>query len=119
VFGGGKKVAIDQIDLASGERKRLGERVRNGGMVGYWQLDEGVIAWGNQILAGLNDKDLIIIDELGPLELEDGHGFQQALRLLDKRRYRAAVVVVRPALLPLARLRWPTAEVFALKGPAT
>ena len=34
--------------------------------------------------------------------------------LLDEGRYRMAFVVVRPALLPLARLRWPQAQVFEL-----
>ena len=48
--------------------------------VGCWHMDEAVLAWGNQIIAGLKDEDVIIIDELGPLELEDGYGYQQALQ---------------------------------------
>ena len=57
-----------------------------------------------------------MIDELGPLELEEGHGYQEALRLLDEERYHTALVVVRPALLPLACLRWPDAQVYSLEG---
>ena len=79
-------------------------------------MDEAVFAWGNQIISGLKDEDVIIIDELGPLELEDGYGFQEALHLLDEGRYRTAFVVVRPALLPLAQLRWSNSQVFELES---
>jgi nucleoside-triphosphatase THEP1 len=118
VFEGGKKIGIDLLNVASGERRRLGLRTYNKGetTVGCWQLDESVLAWGNQILAGLKHEDIIIIDELGPLELEDGYGYQEALHLLDEGRYRTAFVVVRPALLPLARLRWPQAQVLELES---
>jgi len=117
VFAGGKKTGIDMLNVASGERRRLGKRsqIEGESTVGCWQLDESVIAWGNRILAGLKDEEIIVIDELGPLELEEGYGYQEALRLLDEGRYRAALVVVRPALLTLARLRWPQAQVLNLE----
>ena len=67
----------------------------------------------------LKDEDVIIIDELGPLELEEGYGYQQALHLLDEGRYRKAVVVVRPSLLPLARVRWPAAQGVSVTGEVT
>jgi hypothetical protein len=56
---------------------------------------------------------------VGPLELEEGYGYQEALRLLDEGRYRAALVVVRPALLALARVRWPQAQVLDLERMST
>jgi nucleoside-triphosphatase len=122
VFAGGKKVGIDMLNVATGERRRLGVRSRNMGKttVGCWLMDESVIAWGNQILAGLKDEKIIVIDELGPLELEDGYGFQEALCLLDEGRYHTALVVVRPSLLTLARLRWPQAQAVSprrARGP--
>lgn len=117
VFADGKKIGIDLLNIATGERQRLGKlsQSRSESTVGCWQLDENVIAWGNQILAKLDVENFIIIDELGPLELEEGYGFQEALRLLDEGRYRAALVVVRPALVPLARLRWPRSRVLELE----
>jgi nucleoside-triphosphatase len=118
VFEGETKVGIDQLDISSGERQRLGVRSydSNDTTVGCWHMDERVIARGNEILADLKDEDVIIIDEIGPLELEEGHGYQQALCLLDEGRYRIAFVVVRPALIPLAALRWPQAQIFSLEG---
>jgi nucleoside-triphosphatase len=117
VFAVGKKVGIDMLNVATGERRRLGVRSHNMGKttIGCWQMDESVIALGNQILAGLKDEEIIVIDELGPLELEEGYGFQEALRTLDEGRYHAALVVVRPSLLTLARLRWPHAQVLELE----
>lgn len=118
VFERGKKVEIDQLDISTGERRRLAVRSKDAenNTVGCWQMDESVIAWGNQIISGLKGEDVIIIDELGPLELEDGYGYQGALHLLDEGRYRKAFVVVRPALLPLAQLRWPNSQVFELES---
>ena len=120
VFERGKKVGIDQLDISTRERRRLGIRSNStgNGMVGRWQMDESVIARGNQIIAGLESEDVIIIDELGPLELEEGYGYQEALRLLDEGCYRTAFIVVRPALLPLAQLRWPKSHVFELESEA-
>jgi nucleoside-triphosphatase len=118
VFEEGQKVGIEQLDISSEERQKLGARSKDAGncTVGCWHMDEVVLSWGNQIIAGLKDEDVIIIDELGPLELEDGFGYQQALNLLDEGRYRKAFVVVRPALLPLAQLRWPNSQVFELES---
>jgi len=118
VFASGKKIGIDLLNVASGERRRLGKRsqARKDATVGGWQLDRDVLAWGNQILRELKDEALIVIDEIGPLELEEGYGYQEALRLLDEGRYHKALVVVRPSLLFLAKLRWPHAQVMDLKG---
>jgi energy-coupling factor transporter ATP-binding protein EcfA2 len=118
VFEGGEKVSIDQLDITSGERRRLGVRAKDTDdrTVGCWQMDESVIAWGNEILAELKGKDVILIDELGPLEFEGGCGYQSAFPLLEEGNYRTAFVVVRSALLPLAKSRWPQAEIFPLEG---
>jgi len=117
VFEDGKKIGIDMLNVATGERRQLGIRSYNKGQttIGCWRLDEAVIAWGNRILAGLKDEEIIVIDELGPLELEEGYGYQEALHLLDAGHYHAALVVVRPSLLTLATLRWPQAQVLNME----
>jgi nucleoside-triphosphatase THEP1 len=43
--------------------------------------------------------DVLVVDELGPLELIHGKGWIVALDILQARNYRAALVVVRPCLL--------------------
>jgi nucleoside-triphosphatase THEP1 len=117
VFSQGEKVGIDLVDLATGERQRLGirEDAKNKGIqVGCWYLDPATLAWGNEILRQLDHADLVILDEIGLLEFEHGAGFQEGLRLLDEVRYKMALVVVRPTLLPAARARWPHAQVLDL-----
>ncbi len=117
VFEGGKKIGIDLLDISSGKRQRLATHScdMDNSTIGCWQMDESMIAWGNQILTGLKDEDVIVIDEIGPLEFEKGCGFQEALRLLDEDRYRTALVAVRPALLTRACSRWPQAQVLMLE----
>lgn len=119
VLAGGEKTGIDILDVASGERRRLAERARADlpGTEGLgWRFDPEALAFGNTLLARVGDCDLLLVDELGPLEFGRGSGLTVAFALLDARRYRLAVVVVRPALVAAARARWPwTAPVWDLE----
>ncbi len=82
----------------------------------YWRMDERSLARGNAHLARLAPPDLLIIDELGPLEFEDDDGLTAAFALIDARAWRWAVVVVRPSLLDAALARWPWARIIDLSG---
>jgi hypothetical protein len=117
VIQDGKKTGIDLMNVASGEKRHLGICSSDDGKttIGCWQMDEGVLAWGNEIIAGLQNEDIIIIDEIGPLELERGLGYWHALTLLDEGCYRTALVVIRPALLPVAQQRWSAARMLTLE----
>ena len=120
VLVGGEKTGIDLLDVASGERRRLAERARADlpGTEGLgWCFDPEALALGNALLARAGACDLLLVDELGPLEFGRGSGLTAAFALLDSRRYRLAVVVVRPALVAAARARWPGAAlVWELEG---
>jgi iron complex transport system ATP-binding protein len=114
VFEDGRKVAIDMIDLATGERRRLAN-LRNKTparlMTTQWQFDPDAIAWGNDVLSAAATGDLVIVDELGPLEFVRHEGLMEGLRLIDEGRYRVACVAVRPSLLQEAQQRWPSAQI--------
>lgn len=114
VFKDGQKVAIDMINVATGERRRLAN-LRNRTparlMTTQWQFDPDVIAWGNEVLSADPTCDLLIVDELGPLEFVRREGLMEGLRLIDERRYKVACVAVRPSLLQEAQQRWPSAQV--------
>jgi hypothetical protein len=69
------------------------------------------MAWGNDVLGAATPCDLLIVDELGPLEFERNRGWTDGLAAVDSGDYRHALVVVRPQLLPAARARWPHAQV--------
>lgn len=118
VFDSGSKIAIDLVDIASGERKRLAERRRadqatvNARGTHHWLFNDPVLVWGDEILKQLPPGDLLIIDEFGPLELLENDGLTSGLKLIDEGQYRLACVVVRPSLLATALERWPWAKVL-------
>ena len=117
-----EKVAIDALDLRSGETRRLAERAgvgseAQGPATPGWRFSTETIAWCNSLLADAIDCDMLVVDELGPLEFESGEGLVQGLQALDKGQFRLGLIVVRLRLLQAARQRWPGAQVFTLRGP--
>lgn len=118
-FEAGRKTGIMLVNVHTGEQRLLGCRQAASGFsqrIGCWHFDPAAIRWANTTLEALPPVDVTIIDELGPLELEQGAGFTAALDLLDAGRYRAAWVVIRPELLAAAQARWPVARVLELPG---
>jgi nucleoside-triphosphatase THEP1 len=123
VFQDGRKVGIDLIEVETGERRRLATKKEDksspstaGLSTQAWDFDTETLAWGNRILERLVPATLLILDELGPLEILDGKGLTAGLRLIDQKQYRLACVVIRPRLLPTALERWPWSK--ALEIPA-
>lgn len=115
VMVGRQKVAIDLVDLASGERRQLARlrQIEAGPdtvTTGKWLFDTAVLAWGNDVLQRVTAVDLLVIDELGPLEFERGQGLQAAFELVAAGNYRMAAVVIRPSLIPQAQQRWPESQ---------
>jgi len=122
-FVGEKKVGIDGVDLRSGARRALAARRTTdeaAGAVGIvtqrWRFDDAALAWGHAVLAHATPCDLLVVDELGPLEWLQGQGWQAGLAAIDTRAFVTALVVVRPSLLELALARWPAATVLTLTG---
>lgn len=71
-----------------------------------WIFDEQRIEQINAHLATCTDAQLLIIDELGPMEMLRNEGYTEGLALLDNRQVQNALLVVRPSLLDAARERW-------------
>ena len=65
---------------------------------GNWYFDPKTLAWGNQVLENSLPCDLLIVDELGPLELTRQMGWQAAFGTLRRGEYCLALVVIRPEL---------------------
>jgi nucleoside-triphosphatase len=114
VFNDGAKTGIDMQNLVSGESRRLAQRrtpQSTGVMTIHWHFDESVLAWGNSVLRDLPPVDVLIIDELGPLELIRNEGLLEALTVLDRGAFQVACVIVRLGLVEVALERWPGALV--------
>ena len=97
----GEKVGMDVEDVRTGERCALAEHVAVGqGTANLtWKFDDMGLARGAQILRGSTPCDVLVIDELGPLELIHNQGWISALDTLQAGNYRAALVVIRPGLI--------------------
>lgn len=121
VFEGERRTAIDAEDLRTGETRRLasiahpGEAVTPG--TRQWQFDPQALTWGNQVLAASTPCDLLVVDELGPLELERGEGWQAGLAAVDSQQYAIALVVIRAELLGEVLLRWSDANLVEIDTP--
>jgi len=126
VMAGVQKVAIDLLDVATGEQRPfaklshpLGARTAcpppdHHVTTGRWLFDPSVLTWGNEVLSRITAVDLLIIDELGPLEFEQRGGLQAAFDLIAAGDYRMAAVVIRPSLIPRAQRRWPEAKIVSV-----
>lgn len=77
---------------------------------GNWLFSPSALLWGNEILANALPCDLFIVDELGPLELIRGAGWQSALTTLHQQAYKIGIAVVRPGLLETAQQLCPAAQ---------
>jgi nucleoside-triphosphatase THEP1 len=91
-----------QVDLRSGERILLGRMAPPGAVAlgaPRWQLDEAALERCSGILTEACPADLLVIDEVGPLELEQGAGMLAGVRHALAGSYGVALVVVRPWLV--------------------
>jgi len=102
----GKKIGIDAQDAGSEERRPLAEVMSESsgasGAVSQCQCDDDAMAWAlDKVLTALDaPTDAVIIDEIGPLELQHDGGFAAALVSLATSRASSALITVRAELLP-------------------
>jgi nucleoside-triphosphatase THEP1 len=115
----------DVLDVRSGDVRRLtlepdaGEGVFHEGVIqGRFRFDPAVLAWGNDVLSRAAPCHLLVVDELGPLEMERGRGWVKAFDVLEDTDFTLALVVVRPELLARVQLKLPTSAttVFTVTG---
>lgn len=120
VFVEGRKTAIEAYDLRSQVRRRLatlrGAQDAAEVMTKDWVFDSTVLDWGGEVLRQAVPCGVLLVDELGPLEFDEGRGWTGGLDALDGRDYRMAVATIRPGLLDPARQRWPGAVVHTIES---
>ncbi len=104
-FDGAHKVGIDLLNLRTGESRPLAEADNRPSELRTtrYRFDTDAMAWAATILDSACPCDVLVVDELGPLELERGQGWVNALRVLRDGLYDLAVVVVRPGLIDAFR----------------
>lgn len=118
----GEQVAKDAIDIRSGVRRCIAninfqDEATAEIQIGQWSFDTKTLAWCNVVFQSSIPCDFLIIDEIGPLEFNQGQGFLDALTALDSGEFIFAMVVIRPELLSVALQRWPTANTIEIIDP--
>ena len=100
----------DVLDVGSGDERRLTlpPNSDQGVVQGCFRFDPETLAWGNDVLSRILACDLLVVDELGPLEIKRGRGWVRAFDVLRDASFTLAIVVVRPELVVQAQLRLPT-----------
>lgn len=100
--GCGQKTGIWGVDVSSAERRILARTDRDlcGPSVGPYSFDADALAWAVRVLeAAIGDCDLLIVDEMGKMELWQGLGLAPILPCLAAGGAERALVVVRELLL--------------------
>jgi nucleoside-triphosphatase THEP1 len=102
------------VDIASGQSRPFGEQPGaappvsalrppaasiSDALTPGWRFDSGVFGWANELLRRSTPCDLLVIDELGPLELLGGRGWVEGVSVMRSGDFAVALVVCRPALL--------------------
>ena len=117
VFENGAKTAINMLDLSTGRLQHLARhenRQTGFEVTDHWNFDEAVLEEGNDILGAAGKCDLLVVDELGPLEFSRGQGWVKAFDTLARGEFKRAVVVIRPELMDKACTFWPSAGIINL-----
>ena len=110
----GQRIGYDWMDLRCGRQRPLARVVGapgSGPVVGRYRFDEAAIAEGNAAImsAVSDDLDVVIVDEIGPLEFR-GQGWAPALErvLQTAARTQEMLVVTRPSLVDQLAARFPS-----------
>jgi nucleoside-triphosphatase len=120
IFDRNDKVGISVVNLANQEIRQLAvydpkpDRAEDEPIL--WTFDSEILEWGNQVFLTAIPTDILIVDELGPLEMKRNQGWVHALSALDSRNYRQAILVMRPKLLSIAQDRWPWGETIVIEN---
>jgi len=112
--GNSAKVGFEALDAGSGQRWLLAhtEQGLDGPRIGPYVFDAAGLARAIGVLKRACDATdgLLLVDEIGPLELERGQGVAPILDRLPLQGPGHVLIVVRPALLPALRRRLSRAD---------
>ena len=108
------------VDLTTGKRQKFARVVGpdESRTIGVYQVVEGATEWARGVLAAalLANVDWLVVDEIGPLELQRGEGFAFVLdALADPVRIPNAIVLVREELLEELTARLGRPDVVRIK----
>lgn len=119
-FAASGRTGILAQDLRSGEQRLLASLQPgeiDGVRQGRWSFSAAALKWADESLARAVPCDLLIIDEIGPLELEHNKGLTSWRLALCGGSYRVALAVVRPELETQLRRDWQGSTSIVITSP--
>jgi nucleoside-triphosphatase THEP1 len=102
INGCGQKAGIWGLEIGAGERRILARTDRDlgGPSIGAYSFDASVLGWAAGAVArSMSACDLLIVDEIGKLELWRGIGLAPVLPRLAVGEVERSLIVVRDSLL--------------------
>lgn len=112
-FLNGEKKGINIRNVSTGEERVLAIRrsVENpqDATPGY-EFNESNLLWGNEILRNAVPTDVLIVDELGPLEIKFQKGWQSGVKAVESGEYDLCIVVLREKLHAFVQNDWPITD---------
>jgi nucleoside-triphosphatase len=117
VLDGGDKVGITLVDVGTGESRPLAVADEAPSEVrwGRYRFLTSTLEWGASVVEAATPCDLLVLDEVGPLELVSGKGLITALDVLRAGGFALALVVVRPELVGDLAERLADSDALVLK----
>lgn len=118
-FKDGIKESIWAEDIRSGEKHLLAAvhpQTKNDLAFGEWYFNRKTLDWGNHILRSSIPCDLLVIDELGPLEFNLSMGWVSALEVLKTAQFVLAMIVIRPELFENAKNNLNPSHTIQING---
>jgi nucleoside-triphosphatase len=119
IFQKGQKTGIQVIDLHTDQSRALAQK-NTGEIYGTrtktWNFDENALQWGNECLKMAVPCQLLVVDELGILEFDQGQGWMSGFSAIDSHQYSLAMIVIRPELLQSAFQHWPDAITISIES---
>lgn len=118
IDGRGHKTGIEGLDVRSGERCTLAGigRELGGPIIGPYSFAPAALDWAlAAIESALGTCDLLVVDEIGKLELWHGIGLAPILPRLASGEAERSLVLVRDLLLPELRARLRPRELIVFE----
>lgn len=112
VHEGSKRIGFDLVDVKSGNSWPLCREKETTGSYHRFQFNEETLARGNRILdiAELGEAKLVVIDEVGPIEMKNG-GWAQAIGKLLNEAEIVHLWTVRKSMIKQVASTWPVGDI--------
>lgn len=111
-----EKVGIVTKNLSNGEERILTQIVKDDleiADLGIWKFNQETIAWVESYFGQIETCDLLVLDEIGPLEFESKRGWVRAFSDLERIQYRMVLITFRPKYIETMRERYPSIKIIS------